>query len=186
MPPTTRRRSLLTAVAAVVAAVSVGVTQANANTARHDVSGTVRVTLRTSAPSGGASTTLSPPNSPGSVIQGPAGSGTFSITGAIHDVGSFAAVPLPPPAPGSPPPAWLMYKLTGKQGQVRLAISSPGALITNGNSSTGPSNTSKNGGSSTATWRILSGTGAYAHLRGSGTGTRTHQLIALRGRVHST
>lgn len=178
-----KRTMLATAALTVIVALA-GAGRVAASNTRSHLFGAVRLVLRTDASSPPNTTTTS--NSPGSgsglVTHGSGGSGTFTIRGAIHDMGSFSLSGPPPPPPGSPPSTTLVCKLTGKRGSLRLAVTASGAVT----ESAGSSNTLKGGGSSAMTWRILSGTGAYAHLLGSGKGKQTRQLITLTGHVRST
>jgi hypothetical protein len=157
---------------ALVASVSAAFTPARR------ISGHVRLGLRIAQPeSGGGNTTVGG----GGVGSGPVlrkATGTFSVSGAVRDAGSFALAS----SAGPPTSPTLIYQLTGKHGALRLAVS--GAAF-------GGRQVGGGGGSSSSTtqkghWHIVSGRGAYARLHGSGKAAEaSQQSVIMVGVVRS-
>jgi hypothetical protein len=171
--------ALFAATAVGVVALAVNAAAGSAASSRSEsqsASGAVRATLRITAPAPAQKvvTSTPPPNGGGPQrVQGAAEElkGTFSISGAVRDRGSL--VMGPPARAGSSPV--LSVELRGSRGSLRLSLSPSGSFQR-------PDGTAE---PTKGTWRITSGTRAYAGLRGSGEATLSPQLILLVGAVRS-
>jgi hypothetical protein len=159
--------------AAVTTASGTAAGEADSRTATEGVSGHVRVTVRGKPPSA----TPGPPTSSPGIAQKI--EGTFSLTGVLQDTG--AAVVSPKPQGTS---LREVYRLRGKRGSLRLLVTLPSPKtpvpVTPGTPSPGGSPVG-----TPASWRIISGTGVYLHLRGSGRAKTARLTTVLVGVLRS-
>lgn len=169
---------LIVASAGAVAVMGVAIGVAAADAATHRLSGDIRLVLHTTASStvGGTASSGSAPTAPTPAVA----TGTFSISGAIRDEGSFILAAPPPRSPGSPASSSLNFKLTGKRGSLRLRVTVIRAITSGSNFVQVSASQSR-----PTSWRIVSGTGSYAHLHGAGDARRTGDLLVLTGAVRS-